>query len=395
MDIVLTESQQMLKQSARDFLQDLCPRDVVREMQTDERGYPPELWHRMGELGWLSWPFPSRYGGSDGDFFDLALLVEELGYAAAPTPFFSSIVEAGSLLMEAGTAAQKRSLLPRLASGAALFSVAYLETDGDPSGLSRNTAAVAQETGFILSGTKCFVPAAHVAEGLLCVARTRSGNAATRGLSLFCLSPHDTSIHLRPMTTMTGDKQFEVDFDQTAAARDTLIGRLHGAGRPLQRALMRATALKCAEMVGGAQAALDLTVEYAKQRVQFGRPIGVFQAVQHHCADMYCDLEMGRLLAYNACWLLSRGDAAEAAVSSAKLKLSRVYPAITRLAHQVTGGVGYYTEYPLELYTRRALAAASAYGGADYHAARLGERLWGDSAGTPHMHGQSVISSTT
>ncbi len=386
MDIVLTESQQMLKQLARALLQEMCPADLVREMQTYARGYPPELWQRMADLGWLGWPFPSRYGGADGDFFDLALLVEEMGYAAAPTPFFSSIVEAGMLLMEAGTAAQKRDVLPRLASGEALYAVAYLEADGDPAGPSPTTTASADGADFTLSGNKCFVPNAHVAERVFCVARTRPGNSATRGLSLFALPPDDPSIHTRQMTTIPGDKQFEITYAETPVSADALIGRLHGAGLPLQRALLRATALKCAEMVGGAQAALDLTVDYAKQRVQFGRPIGAFQAVQHHCSDMYRDLEMGRLLAYNAGWLLSQGQPAEAAVASAKLKLSRVYPAITRLAHQITGGVGYYTEYPLELYTRRALAAASAYGGADYQAARLGQTLWGQHASATQTH---------
>lgn len=386
MDIVLTESQEMLKQSARSLLQEFCSKDVVREMQTDHLGYPPELWQRMADLGWLAWPFPSRYGGSDGDFFDLALLVEEMGYAAAPTPFFSSIVEAGLLLMEAGTTAQKRSLLPRLVSGEALFAVAYLEADGDPTGSSQATTATAHGADFVLSGMKCFVPAAHIADQLLCVARTRPGHSATRGLSLFRLAPQDEAIHLREMTTVPGDKQFEITYTETPIAHEALIGRLHGAGLPLQRALLRATALKCAEMVGGAQAALDLTVEYAKQRVQFGRPIGTFQAVQHHCSDMYRDLEMGRLLAYHACWRLSQGEPAEAAVASAKLKLSRVYPEITRLAHQITGGVGYYTDYPLELYTRRALAAASAYGGADHHAAQLGRLLWGKEANQPQPH---------
>ncbi len=329
MDIVLTESQQMLKQSARAFLQEMCPRNVVSTMQTDARGYPPELWQRMAELGWLAWPFPSRYGGSDGDFFDLALLVEELGNAAAPTPFFSSIVEAGLLLVEVGTEAQNQALLPRLASGQALFAVAYLEADGDPTGPSRGTEAMADGANFRLSGSKCFVPNAHVAEQVLCVARTQPGSSAAHGLSLFCLSLTAPSIGLRPMTTVPGDKQFEVTYNNTTVTHEALIGRLHGASLPLQRTLLQATALKCAEMVGGAQAALDLTVDYAKQRVQFGRPIGVFQAVQHHCAGMYRDLEMGRLLAYHACWLLSQGLDARAAVSSAKLKLSRVYPAIT------------------------------------------------------------------
>lgn len=260
MDIVLTESQQMLKQSAHALLQEMCPVDVVREMQTGRARLPTRAVAAHGRFGLagLALSVASRRL-SEGDFFDLALLVEELGYAAAPTPFFSSIIEAGLLLIEAGTTAQKRALVPRLASGEALFAVAYLEADGDPTGPSHATTATAQGADFMLSGNKCFVPAAHVAEQLLCVARTRPGSSATRGLSLFCLPPDDASIHLRQMTTVPGDKQYEVTYAKTPVAHDALIGRLHGAGLPLQRALLRATALKCAEMVGGAQATLDLT----------------------------------------------------------------------------------------------------------------------------------------
>ncbi len=385
MDIVLTDTQQMLKASARSFLQDACPKDVVRHMETDDRGYPPDLWRHMADLGWLAWPFPARYGGADGNFFELALLVEELGYAAAPTPFFSAIVLAGRLVLEAGTAAQKRQWLPRVAAGHTLISLAYLEEDGDPEGSSQGVTASQTVHGFTLRGTKSFVPAAHVVDQLLCVARTRPGRSASGGLSLFCLSPQAAGVHLRPMRTVVGDKQFDVTLTEVSIGEEALLGRLHGAGLPLQRTLLSATALKCAEMVGGAQAALDLTVDYVKQRVQFGRPIGAFQAVQHHCADMYRDVEMGRLLAYQACWLLSQGADARVAVSAAKLKLSRVYPAITQLAHQVTGGVGYYTEYPLELYTRRSLAAANAFGGVDYHAARLAQTLWGGQAERSRM----------
>jgi alkylation response protein AidB-like acyl-CoA dehydrogenase len=376
MDIVLTEAQEMLKRSARAFLQEACPKELVRAMETDPQGYPPRLWQRMAELGWLAWPFPSRYGGSDGNFFDLALLMEELGYAAAPTPFFSCLIQGGLVLLEAGTAAQKRALLPKVASGDMLPSLAYMEADGDPDGGSVGTTADVRHTGFVLRGAKCFVPDAHIADSLLCVARTRPGRSASRGLSLFLLDRRDPSVRLRPMTTTAGDKQFEVTLVDVSVGADALVGRLHSAGRPVQRALLRVTALKCAEMVGGARAVLDLTLEYARQRVQFGRPIGAFQAVQHHCADMYRDLEMSRLLAYQACWYLAQGISAEPAVAAAKLKLSRTYPAITRLAHRVTGGVGFYTEYPLELYTRRALAAASSFGGPEYHARRLADALW-------------------
>ncbi len=380
MDIVLTDAQQLLKQSAHAFLQEHCSKALVREMETDAQGYPPQLWQRMIDLGWLAWPFPSRYGGAEGDFFDLALLMEEIGYAAAPTPFFSSSILAGRLICEAGTVAQKRSFIPGIAAGTTLLTLAYIEADGDPTSPSHATTAIQNAEGFQITGTKCWVPNAHLADYILCIARSRPGRSASRGLSLFVISPQQDNIELRPLTTLVGDKLFEVRFNDTQVPSDALIGRLHGASRPLHRTRLQATALKCAEMVGGAQAVLDMTLDYVKQRVQFGRAIGAFQAVQHHCADMSRDLEMSRLLAYQACWKESQGQDAETSVSSAKLKLSRVYPEITRLAHQVTGGVGFYTEYPLELYTRRALADASDFGGPEYHAARLAQLVWGPAA---------------
>ena len=376
MDIVLSEGQEMLKRSARELLQGECSSDLVRAMESDERGYPPQLWQRMAQLGWLGLPFPQRYGGGDGSFFDLALLVEELGYAAAPTPFLSSTLLGGLVLLEAGTAVQKRSLLPGIVSGELLLSLAYLNGDGDLDDIGAGDAAVPTGDGFVLHGVKRFVPDAHIAGHLLWLARTRSGRSSSRGLSLFLIDPRDPAVHLRPMITTAGDKQFEVTVTKKAVSAGDAVGRLHSAGVPLQRVLLKATALKCAEMVGGAQAVLDMTVDYVQKRVQFGRPIGSFQAVHHHCADMYRELQMGRLLAYQASWLLDQGMPGERAVSAAKLKLSRAYPVITRLAHQVTGAVGYYTEYPLELYTRRALAAAVSFGGVDYHATRLADGLW-------------------
>lgn len=377
MNIVLTEAQQMLKRSARDFLQEECPLDHVRAMETDTLGYSPQLWRQMAGLGWLAWPFPAQYGGADGDFFEFALVLEEMGYAAVPTPLFSSIVQAGFTVLEAGSSAQKQDILPQLASGERLFAPAYFETDNDPVALNCTTTARAQNDRFVLQGSKCFVPDAQIANTILWVAQVQSGHTTDRALSLFLIDPQHAAVHLRSMQTATGNNLFEVSLAQLDVDRSAVLGQCHTARPALQRALLRSTALKCAEMVGGIQAVLDMTVEYVKQRVQFGRPIGTFQAVQHHCANMYRDLEIGRLLTYQACWNIAQGLPAEASVAAAKLKLSRAYPEITRLAHRVTGGVGYYTEYPLELYTRRALAAANAFGGAADHARHLADTLWG------------------
>ena len=371
MEIFLSESQQMLKNSAREFLQRECPKELVRAMETDERGNPPELWQKLAELGWLGWSFPIEYGGSGGDFFDLSLLVEELGFAAAPTPFFSSVVMGGLLLLEAGSEEQKRALLPSIAVGDVLLSLAYLEEGEEFDNTSLSTSARLIDDGFVLQGSKRFVYDAHVADHLVCLAKTQDDS-----LSLFIVDRTDPSIRLRQMVTTVGDKQFEVSFDDVKVGIDGLVGDLGEGSKALERLLLQATALKCAEMVGGAQVVLDMTVEYAKWRVQFGRPLGGFQAVQHHCVDMCRDLEVSRMLTYQACWYLSQNMPADRAVSAAKLKLSRVYPAMTRMAHQIVGGVGYYTEHPLELYTRRALAAAVSLGGPEYHARKLANTLW-------------------
>ena len=377
MEIILSEAQEMLKRSARELLQRECPADLVAAMETDQLGYPPQLWQRMSQAGWLAWPFPEKYGGGGGDFFDLALLAEEMGYAAFPSPFFSSIVLGGLTLLEAGTEQQKRSLLPRVASGEIMISLAHLEVDLDTGDEEEEPTASIVDSGYMLQGSRSLVPNAHTADLLMWTSRTTRDGAISRGNTLFMLDPKSGGVALRQMSTTAGDKQFEVSLKDVSLQASQVVGRAGRAGRPLQRALLKATALKCAEMVGGAQAVLDLTVEYAKKRVQFGRPIGTFQAVQHHCADMYRNLQIGRMLAYQACWNISQGLPAVKEVSSAKLKLSRAYPAMTRMAHQITGAVGYYTEYPLERYTRRALAASVSLGGAEYHAQRLADTLWG------------------
>ena len=368
MDIELSEEQKALKQSARAFLRQECPPELVRAMEGDQRGYPPQLWQGIAQKGWLAWLFPQNYGGQGRDFFDLALLVEELGYAAAPIPFFSSIVLGGIFLLEAGTAAQKRTLLPRVASGETVLTGAYE---------SEEAAAVERMDGsFVLNGSRTFVPYAQSADWIIWVTRTRPGRAAHRGISAFFIDPREPSVRLRQLGTTAGDSLWEVNLGGLEVGPEAVIGRLHGAGRPLASLVQHATALKCIEMVGGAEAALDLTVAYAKQRVQFGRPIGSFQAVQHHCANMYRDIQMCRTLAYQACWLVGEKREAARAISVAKLKLSQAYPAITRTAHQITGAAGYYTDYPLDLYTRRAVAAAGAFGDADYHARQLAQELW-------------------
>lgn len=375
MEILLTEAQEMLKKSAREFLKKECPKTLTRELEQREEGHSQDLWRKMAEMGWLGMLFPERYGGSDSHFLDVALVVEEMGYSALISPFFSTVVESGLLILEAGNEKQKHEFLPRIASGEHLMSLAFIEPDARIDALGVSLAASRQKGGFILNGTKLFVSHARIADHLICIARTRKRGAPEGSISLFLVDARDPGLECRPLHTTASDNQWEVVFKDVHTPGENVLGEWNEGWPPLSRTLQKATALKCAEMLGGARAALDLTVEYAKSRVQFGRPIGSFQAVHHHLADMYRDIVTSRLLTYQAAWRLGEGLPAVKEVAMAKAKLSYAYPAVTRMAHQIHGGAGYYTDYDLEIYYRRALAGQVGYGDTPYHREIIAKEL--------------------
>lgn len=367
MDLQLTPEQQLLRQSARQFLARECPPEAVRAAEEGPLGYSPDLWQKMARLGWLGMLLPPQWGGSGMPLEEAGLVLEEMGYAALPGPFFSTAVLGGLLLLEAGDSPQREGFLPAIARGE-LFLSPVLPVE-EEEGLEVEGGA----GGLYLSGQARFVPDAHLAHHFLAVARRQ-------GQPLLALVPAQRpGIALTPLLTTAGDRQFLVTFRQVPLTEEDLL--VAGEAQvPLSRALEKATALHCAQIVGLAQKALDLAVDYARKRFQFGRPIGSFQAVQHHLADMLRDLELCRLLTYHALWRLGRGLAAEWPVSAAKLKVSTACPRIASLAHQVCGGVAFYREFPLELYYRRCLAGAVTLGTADHHRGRLAREL-GELAG--------------
>ena len=375
MDLGLTETQQMLKSSAREFLESECPPALVRQMEEDERGHPEQVWGQIAALGWCGVAFPEEHGGTGGDFMDLAVLLEEMGRALLPGPFFSTVVLGGLTILDGGSEAQKREYIPSICEGQITLTLALVEAGAiyEPWGVE--TQARKSGDGFVIDGTKLFVPDGQISDLFLVAARTSEASDPADGISCFIVPPSAAGIGIRPMRTLAGDKQCEVTFTGVSVPETALLGE-EGKGWPLlERTLKRATVAKSLEMMGGAEAVLDLTVGYAKQRVQFGRPVGSFQAVQHHCANMATEVECCRYVAHQAAWKLTEDGPSDLEVSMAKAWISRSYQRVCALAHQCHGAIGFTWDHDLQLYTRRAKAQESLYGGPGYHEELVGQAL--------------------
>ena len=374
MDLDLSEDQKMLRTMARDFLEKECPKQLVRDMEQDEKGYSLELWLKMVELGLQGLPFPAHCGGGDGSFLDLVVLLEEMGRACLPGPFLAGVVLGGLTILEAGSEEQKKELIPAVVQGK-IPTLAFTEPDGSYDPASIQTKALLEGDEYVISGTKIFVPDAHVADCILCLARTGAGSSGSDGLSLFVVDPKSPGIAITVLNTIARDKQCEVVFDGVRVPAVSLLGGLHQAWPIIEKALERAAVAKCAEMVGAAEQVLDMSVAYAKERVQFNVPIGSFQAIQHHCANMRIDIDGMRYLTYEAAWRISEGLPAATEVSMAKAWVSEAIGRVTRLGHQIHGGVGYMMDHDMQLYFRRGEAAKAIFGDASFHREMIASEL--------------------
>ena len=367
MDFALSEEQEMLRNSARDFLTKECPKTLVRQMETDEKGYSPNLWKGMADLGWTGLVFPETYGGSGMTFLDLAVLIEELGRAIAPSPFLPTVVYCGLPILAAGTEEQKKQFLPKIAKGDMIMTLALTEPSAtwDAGGIT--VKATAEGDDFVISGTKLFVSDAHIASYLLVVARTKEGKHKEEGITLFLVDAKSPGITLNPLKTMGSDKQFEIIFNKVKVPKKNILGKLDHGWSIIQDLMPKATLAQCALMVGGSQQVLEMTVSYAKERVQFGKPIGSFQAIQHKCANMATDVDGSRFITYQAAWKLNEGLNCALEVSMAKAWVSEAYRRTCAEGHQIHGGIGFIKDHDMQLYYRRAKASELAFGDADYH----------------------------
>ena len=367
MDLGLTEIQQMLKTSAQDFLTRECPLTLVRQMEEDSKGYTDELWRQMIALGWTGVAFPEQYGGTGGTFADLGVLLEELGRALAPAPFFSTVVLGGMTVLDSGSDAQKDEILSRICAGTIIMTMALSEPSLSFEPWGVEATATEQGGNYQITGTKLFVPDAETADTIIVAARTSSESDPAKGISLFLVPAGISGLTITPMNSVGNERVFEVSLENVSVPAGAVIGSVGEAWPIIDRALMRATAAQCIEMLGGAQAVLEMTVEYAKGRTQFGRSIGSFQAVQHHCARMATDVEGSKNIAYQAVWRLAEGLPAQKEVAMAKAWIGPAYRRVCGTAHQCHGAIGFTKEHDLQLFTRRAKVHELTYGDSNYY----------------------------
>jgi alkylation response protein AidB-like acyl-CoA dehydrogenase len=369
MDFALTQEQQLLKTTARDFLTEHCPPSHVREMERDAVGFSRPLWTRMAQLGWLGLTYPESAGGAELTFLELAVLLEEMGRALLPGPFLGSVL-CGSALLDSPNDHLTEQFLPALASGELIVLPALYENRLRPDVQPRSTCVVPADDGYCLEGEKYLVEYGHAADWLLVPAR-RPDDA----IVLLLVQRTAAGVGTTPERTIDRGKYSHVSFAGVRVAPEHVVAEGDAACDVLGRLMVRGAAAMSVWMVGGAARVLETTVEYALQRQQFGRPIGSFQAIQHKCASMQVESDAARFLAFQAAWRLAEGLPSEREVSMAKARASEAYRRICLESHQVHGAIGFTWEYDLQLYTRRAKAAELLFGDAQWHRERVAEFL--------------------
>ncbi|GIW41028.1 MAG: acyl-CoA dehydrogenase [Candidatus Binatia bacterium] len=367
MDFGFTEEQEMLRQSVRSFLEEQAPMSYTRQMMEHDPGYLEDKWRKMAELGWLGLVFPEEYGGSGLDLVDLVVVLEEMGRMVFPGPFFSTVVLGGLGVLLGGSKAQKERYLPGIVGGESRGTLAQVEESGrwDAEGIA--LPAVRTEGGYRLSGVKLFVPDAHVADWMIVAART-SGRGEN-GITLFLVPTNAPGVSVSLLKTMDQTRKLcEVRFEDVVVPRSSVLGKV-GKGWPLLEDILdHAKVALCAEMCGGAQKVLEMSVEYAKVREQFGRPIGSFQAIQHKCANMLVQVESAKSATYYAAWAVAnRTPDARLAAAMAKAYCSDAYRYVAGEGIQIHGGIGFTWEHDMHLYFKRAKASEVTYGDATWN----------------------------
>ncbi len=375
MNFGFSEEQELLRSTARKFFENECPSEKVRRLMDTPEGMEPALWARLAEQGWLGLIYPEEHGGMGLGFVDLVVLMEEMGRAVVPGPYFSTVALGGLAILEAGSAEQKKTWLPGIAAGEKRATLAWMEPSAmlGPQGIS--VTAEARGAGFALSGTKLFVHDAHTADAIVVAARTSAGSAPEAGVTLFLLPKATPGLEVTPLPTMDQTRKLcEVTLAGVSVGADAVLGRVGEGWTPLGRVLDRATVALCAEMCGGAQKALDMTVEYAKIRQTFGRPIGSYQGVKHRAADMLVDVENSKSITYYAAWAMDESaPEGPLAVSMAKAYVSEAYRRVASAGIQLHGGIGFTWEHDLHLYFKRAKGSELTFGDATYHRERVAQ----------------------
>ena len=381
MDFSLNEEQEKLQKEAREFLEKECPESFVREMEDGDKGFSPELWNKMAEMGWLGLVYPEKYNGKGGSFADLSVVYEEMGRAMLPSPHLSTVVLCGLIILEAGAKEQKADLLSKIVAGDLILSLALTEPESSFDGKAWeaegvNVRATPDGDDYIIDGTKLFVHDAHIADYLLCVTKTRDSANPEDDITLFLVDASDPGVSCEILETTAGDKQSEVNFNKIRVPKENIVGELHKGWPPLEKVMQKGAVLLCSEMVGAGQRILEITVDYAKTRIQFDMPIGINQYIQDHCAFLLSEVDAARWLTGQAVWKISEGHPCDMEAAMAKAWTSDSHERACWRGHQVLAGVGYTVDKGvLPLYSRRAKTKQLYLGDSAYHLEKAARQI--------------------
>ncbi|MBC2726635.1 acyl-CoA dehydrogenase family protein [Desulfosporosinus sp.] len=373
MDFTLTIEQEMLRQSARKFLNTNFTSDYVREMWENTQGYEPEMWTKIADLGWMGLTIPEEYGGLGLTFRDLGVILHEMGRVVMPGPFFSTVVLATELIKMAGSEAQRSNLLEKIASGKLIATVALYEEEVEWGADGIKLSATKNGESYSLLGTKLFVPDAHCADLIIVAARTQKHVDVNEGISLFLVDPQAEGVKIERLPTMDhGRKQCAVSFLNTTVSSNEILGEVGKGWIILEKMLTRANIALGLEMLGGGEKVLEIATEYSKVRVQFGQPIGSYQAIKHKCAEMLLQVESSRSIAEYAAWTVDGNPHEESkSASLAKTYVGNMYRKAAAATLQILGGIGFSWEHDIHLYYKRALASEAMFGDTVFHLEHL------------------------
>ncbi|MBW1902412.1 MAG: acyl-CoA/acyl-ACP dehydrogenase [Deltaproteobacteria bacterium] len=327
MDFAFSKDQELIRSSVREFLKKECPKDSVRELKGSEKGYDPKVWKKMVKLGFQGLVIPEEYGGTEGEFYDLVIFMEEAGRNIFPSPYFSTVCLCSMPLLEYATAEQKKKYLPKIAAKGAIWSLALKEeTDSYESGDIRLRADL-QGDEYVLNGKKLFVPYANSADHILVVART-DDEAGEGGITVFIVDCKSAGLETEIIPTVSHDTRCEVRFNDVKVPGENILGEQGRGWQIVDYILTVGALLKSAEVSGSAQAVVDITTRYARERHQFDKPIGSFQVIQHRLVDHLCEIDGLKNLVYEAAETINSGNPSKRLCSMAKLKANQVHKGI-------------------------------------------------------------------
>ena len=351
MNLDFTIEEKMIKDEAVKFLKKVCSYDRVKELEESDTGYDAQMWKQMAELGWMALMFPEAYGGDGGKFMDTALILEAMGAMVVPSPFFSTVIQCGQIILAAGSEAQKKELIPAIVEGDLILCLAQFEEDGSYNVANTATAAKPEGEGYRINGTKLFAMNANIAHKLIVVAKT--GDNET---SLFLVDAKASGVGIEKLSTIALDNNCVVTFENVAVAKSDIIGVPGCAPDVLRKMNAVAAVGKAAEMLGGCKAAIDMTVDYAKQRVQYDKPIGGFQVIQHYVANMLIEYDTNYNYLCRVICMIDNGEDFETDAYALKANTNEAYKFISERAVHIHGGIGTTREANPGLFFRRVKA---------------------------------------